>query len=206
MRTGIFGGTFNPVHCGHLHIAQVFTREMNLDQVLWIPTYQPPHKESRELAGAEHRLEMCRLACKEDPRYKVCDLEIRRGGKSYTADTLRELSRLYPENRWVLLMGEDMFLTLLHWYHPEEILALAEICAVPRSQDDSGLLQRMQQQAEAIAAMGGTVRICPAEYWAVSSTEIGEKLRQGKTVSGLIPPSVEQYITQKGLYGKEEIG
>lgn len=199
MRTGVFGGTFNPVHGGHLHIAGVFADTMHLDRVFWIPTCQPPHKEAGDLASAEDRLEMCRLACGRDPRYTVSDVEIRRQGKSYTADTLRQLSEWFPDDTLCLLMGEDMFLTLLHWYHPERILRLAEICAVPRSQQAQ---RRMQEQAEKIRLLGGRVRLCAAEYWPVSSTEIRQAVQKGESISGLVPEPVERYILKRGLYGK----
>ena len=154
MRYGIFGGTFNPVHEGHLHIARAFRKTMQLDTVLWIPTKVPPHKAAEDLALPEQRLEMCRLACRGEEVFQVSDLEIRREGKSYTADTLEELHEMYPKATFCLLMGEDMFLTLLNWYKPDTILRLAEICAVPRS---VGHEVRLEEQAHVLREKGATV-------------------------------------------------
>lgn len=131
MKTGIYGGTFNPIHLGHLHILQEFIRRLSLDRVLLIPTRIPPHKQAESLAEAEDRLEMCRLAAEEITEAPVLlsRLELSREGKSYTAETLEELKREFPGDEFYLLMGEDMFLTVDRWYRPETIFALAKICA-----------------------------------------------------------------------------
>ena len=197
MKIGILGGTFSPIHDGHLRLAKTYQQELGLEKMLLIPTYQPPHKESRELAGAEHRLEMCRLACKEDPRYKVCDLEIRRGGKSYTADTLRELSRLYPENRWVLLMGEDMFLTMQTWREPEKIWQMADICAAPRSSEG---MPRLAAYAQELEKQGGRTVLEDVEYLPVSSTMVRGAVKRRESIGGLVPAAVAEYIHQHHLY------
>lgn len=201
MRYGIFGGTFNPVHEGHLHIARAFRKAMGLDTVLWIPTKVPPHKEAEELALPEQRLEMCRLACRGEEGFQVSGLEIRRGGKSYTADTLEELHRMYPGDTFCLLMGEDMFLTLLNWYKPETILRLAEICAAPRS---VGHEARLEECARALREKGAVVFLERIPYLPISSTEIRKAVREGKSIRGKVPAAVEEYIRSYGLYTKGE--
>ena len=125
MKTGIYGGTFNPIHNGHLHIVEEFRRGLGLDRVLLIPTRVPPHKAAPDLASAGERFAMCRLAAQGKPWLELSDIEMRREGKSYTAETLEELSALYPQDQFYLLMGEDMFLTLGRWYRPETIFSLA---------------------------------------------------------------------------------
>ena len=125
MKTGICGGTFNPIHNGHLHIVEEFRRGLGLDRVLLIPTRVPPHKAAPDLASAGERFAMCRLAAQGKPWLELSDIEMRREGKSYTAETLEELSALYPQDQFYLLMGEDMFLTLGRWYRPETIFSLA---------------------------------------------------------------------------------
>ena len=197
MRDGIFGGTFNPVHEGHLHIARAFRKTMQLDTVLWIPTKVPPHKAAEDLALPEQRLEMCRLACRGEEVFQVSDLEIRREGKSYTADTLEELHEMYPKATFCLLMGEDMFLTLLNWYKPDTILRLAEICAVPRS---VGHEVRLEEQAHVLREKGATVFLEQIPYLPLSSTEIREAVREGRSIRGKVPPLVEEYIRSRGLY------
>lgn len=199
MKYGVFGGTFNPVHEGHLHIARAFKESMKLDKVLWIPTKIPPHKVAKDLAQPDQRLEMCRLACKGEESFLVSDLEIRRQGKSYTADTLEELHRLYPEDRFCLLMGEDMFLTLLNWYRPDVILRLAEICAVPRS---VGHEAEMEKYAQGLRARGACVTVKRIPYLPISSTEIREAVNRGDSIEKMVPSAVEEYIYRHGLYGK----
>ena len=120
-KIGLYGGTFHPIHEAHVHLVKDFADRLGLDQILLMPTFQPPHKQAHQLASPEDRLAMCRLAAAGDQRIQVSDLEIRRAGKSYTAETMEELHRLYPGNQWYLLMGEDMFLTVEHWYRPETI-------------------------------------------------------------------------------------
>ena len=131
MKTGIYGGTFNPIHNGHLHIVEEFRRGLGLDRVLLIPTRVPPHKAAPDLASAGERFAMCRLAAQGKPWLELSDIEMRREGKSYTAETLEELSVLYPQDQFYLLMGEDMFLTLGRWYRPETIFSLASVCTTP---------------------------------------------------------------------------
>ena len=142
MKTGIYGGTFNPIHNGHLHIVEEFRRGLGLDRVLLIPTRVPPHKAAPDLASAGERFAMCRLAAQGKPWLELSDIEMRREGKSYTAETLEELSALYPQDQFYLLMGEDMFLTLGRWYRPETIFSLASVCTTPRSPDGLDALRQ----------------------------------------------------------------
>ena len=127
MKIGIYGGTFDPPHLGHMEAARTALEQMNLDRLIIIPDCEPPHKDlAEEAATPQQRLEMAALMADGlGPRAEVSDLEIRREGKSYTAETLEELHRLYPQDQFYLLMGEDMFLTVEHWYRPETIFSLA---------------------------------------------------------------------------------
>ena len=133
MRTGVFGGTFNPIHCGHVLLARTYAAALHLDRVLVIPTYLPPHKAGGQLAGGCHRLNMCRLAFEGDPVCRVSDIELRRGGKSYTVDTLKQLTRENPSDTFYLIMGSDMFLSLTQWYDWQRIILDAVICAGARA-------------------------------------------------------------------------
>lgn len=196
-RLGVFGGTFNPIHLGHLHIAQEFARLLSLDEVLLIPAAVPPHKAAKDLASGETRLELCRLAVQEQPLCSVSDVELRRGGKSYTADTLRILSEERPEDHLFLLMGEDMFLTLQDWRRPEEIWSMADICAAPRSRDAS---EKLEAQKQALEARGARVHLCPISFLPISSTLVRETVREGRPLDGLVPRSVASYIAAHGLY------
>ncbi len=109
MKLALFGGTFDPVHTAHLRMAGMLADALSLDTVLFMPTFVPPHKAKGEIAPAEHRIQMCELATASDPRFLVSDLEIKRGGASFTVDTLRELKKLYPDAQLYLFVGADMF-------------------------------------------------------------------------------------------------
>ena len=204
-RIAIFGGTFNPIHNGHLHIAQQFQKQLRAQRVLFIPTFVPPHKRAPDLAPAEDRLEMCRLACEGTP-FEVSDLEIRRGGPSYTAPDVRTevetalmqtIRREYPDAELCFLTGEDMFLTLETWYKPDVIYSLATICAAPRSTDG---LEKLRAYAEKLARHGAKVILQNIDYLPVSSTMVREAVRQNRAIDALVPAEVARYIRENGLY------
>ncbi|WOC33531.1 MULTISPECIES: nicotinate (nicotinamide) nucleotide adenylyltransferase [Caproicibacterium] len=196
----VYGGTFNPIHNGHLHLAASFEKITGAQRVLLVPTRVPPHKQAKELACEEDRLAMCRLAVKPFG-WRVSDLEIRRESPSYTADTLEQLSALYPKARLYFLTGEDMFMTLLSWYDPIRILRSATICAAPRS--TSGLAQ-MLAYAVKIRQAGGEALVRDVSYLPVSSTQVRRAVREKQTVHTLVPPAVESYIAQHSLYGEPD--
>lgn len=197
-RIGIYGGTFSPPHNGHLAAARAFMEQMWLDILYVIPDALPPHKEMADPVSAADRLEMCRLAFGSMEGVYVSDMEIRRGGKSYTVDTLRELAG--EDRRLFLLCGTDMVLTLDEWREPEEIFRLCYPVYIRREADPSldGLLVR--KIAEYHEKYGKVVRRIVTEPLAVSSSDIRKKLRAGESVGELIPPAVEEYIRDKHLY------
>ena len=198
MRTGIYGGTFNPIHKGHLHIVEEFRRGLSLDRVLLVPTHVPPHKAAPDLASARDRFEMCRLAAGGRPWLELSDIEMKRAGKSYTADTLAELSALYPRDQFYLLMGEDMFLTLDRWVRPEAIFRLAAVCASPRSVAG---MDALRQKALAYAeGFGARCFLEHIPYLPISSTQVRQAVARGEDVSGLVPEAVAAYIGERGLY------
>ena len=200
MKTGIYGGTFNPIHKGHIHLLKEFSKRLHLDRVLLIPTRVPPHKAAPDLASGEDRLQMCRLAVGEAPNLQISDIEMRREGKSFTAETLEELHALYPQDQLYLLMGEDMFLTVEHWYRPETIFFLATVCATPRSLHGMGKLQaKMEEYQERYGAR------CVLEdipYLPISSTQVRQWVSLGRDVTPLVPEKVAAYIQEQGIYRK----
>ena len=202
MKTGIYGGTFNPIHNGHLHIVEEFRRGLGLDRVLLIPTRVPPHKAAPDLASAGERFAMCRLAAQGKPWLELSDIEMRREGKSYTAETLEELSALYPQDQFYLLMGEDMFLTLGRWYRPETIFSLASVCTTPRSPD--GLDALRQKALEYTGQFQARCFLEHIPYLPISSTQVRQAVARGEDVSGLVPQAVAAYTyvlynNQKGV-------
>ena len=198
MRIGIYGGTFSPVHLGHVAAAKAFMEQMWLDILYVIPTGVTPHKEMKGDATAADRLEMCRLAFKDVDGVIVSDLEIRREGKSYTVDTLRELYN--PDNRLFLLMGTDMVLTLGQWRQPEEIFKLCYPVYIRRETDKSLDDQIIAKIAEYNRRFGKVVRRITAPAIELSSSTVRAVAAQGKSIKGLVPPAVEAYIKEKNLY------
>lgn len=198
MKTGIYGGTFNPIHKGHLHIVEAFRKGLGLDRVLLIPTRVPPHKAAPDLASAGERFAMCRLAAQGKPWLELSDIEMRREGKSYTAETLEELSALYPQDQFYLLMGEDMFLTLGRWYRPETIFSLTSVCTTPRSPD--GLDALRQKALEYTGQFQARCFLEHIPYLPISSTQVRQAVARGEDVSGLVPQAVAAYMKERGLY------
>lgn len=197
-KIGILGGTFNPVHNGHINMALGFFQKLNLDRVVLIPVWSPPHKRADELISAGDRLNMCRLACTGNEGLEVSDVEIRRGGKSYTVDTLHELKKIMPQSRFFLITGADMFITLEQWKNFREIMKLAALCACSRKEGELSLLREFAGKFE--NEYGAECHIENFPVTDVSSTQVRKLLNSGADVSGLVPEPVLKYINDKGLY------
>ena len=200
MKIGVYGGTFNPIHNGHVHLAREFIRRLGLDRALLIPTGAPPHKAAPELAPAEDRLAMCALAAAEitEAPVEVSRIEVDRAGKSYTAQTLAALRERYPEDELVLLMGEDMFLTVDQWFQAEKILSTATLAASPRSRD--GLTRLLEKKAALERDFGARCVVEDIPFLDVSSTQARAAIDRGLPLSGLVPEAVAAYIQAHGLY------
>lgn len=198
-RIGIYGGTFSPPHNGHIAAAKAFMEQMWLDILYVIPASTPPHKQMTCAISPEDRLNMCRLAFSEMEGVYVSDMEIQRGGKSYTVDTLRELTG--EDRRLFLLLGTDMMLSLGEWYRPDEIFRLSYPVYIRREKDailDQRIIQTIADYNE---KYGKVVRRIVTEPLVISSSEIRRRFEAQESVEGLLPPSVEKYIRDKHLYG-----
>ena len=195
-RVGIMGGTFNPPHNGHVHAARQAMAAMQFDRLLLIPDNVPPHKTMPHgSADGEQRLEMTRLMAREIPGAEACDMELRRGGRSYTADTLRALQRALPEAELFLIIGTDMLLTLDKWREPETLCALAGLVTVARDDDDHAALE--QKAAWLKEKWNARVWIVDCPALPVSSTDV----RADRALCrAMVPPAIYQYIEQQGLY------
>lgn len=196
MRIGIFGGAFNPVHNGHINLAENYLNAMALDKVIFIPTYKPPHKSDNELVSGQDRINMLSLAL-TDKRFEISTIEFEREQKSYTYDTLKELKKLYPDDSLYLIIGSDQFLSFDKWYRYKDILEMATLCSFPRENNDNERLE-MLRYSKQLGAEDSIILDKPV--YKVSSSEIREKIRQEQDISGLVPDAVEKYITEKGLY------
>ena len=204
MKIGVYGGTFNPPHLGHIAAARAVFELLGLDLLLLIPAGLPPHKDLP--AGSPtraQRLEMTRLAGEQlglDGKVQTLDLELRREGRSFTSDTLAQLKARYPNDELWLLMGTDMFLTLQTWHAPEEILSLAGIAAFGRTEEDTEEL--FSAQRDYLYKTYPQARIFTLTVPGVvdvSSTELREQLARGEGAS-LLAPAVYGYILREGLY------
>ena len=198
MRVGIYGGTFSPVHNGHVAAAKAFMEQMWLDILYVIPTGVTPHKDMKGDATAADRLEMCRLAFAGVEGVIVSDLEMRREGKSYTVDTLRELYD--PEGRLFLLMGTDMLLTLGQWREPDEIFRLCYPVYIRRESDealDAAIVEKITFYQE---KYGKVVRRIVAPAIELSSTDIRAAVAEDFPIEGAVPPAVAAYIREHNLY------
>ena len=196
---GIFGGTFDPIHNGHIKLALTAYRELCLDKVIIIPAYIPPHKTENKITDEIHRVNMTRLAVEEYPFLEVSTLEIDRKGKSYTADTLTTLKEQY--NRLVFLLGADSYMALEGWYHPEIIFKKAEIACAYRDGIDRTVLMEMADKYK--RQYNGVSHILGMPDTDISSTDIRRMISQDEDVKGLVPDIVMTYIKDNKLY--EEI-
>jgi nicotinate-nucleotide adenylyltransferase len=199
VRTGILGGTFNPPHIGHLVCAQEAHRELELDHVLFIPARIPPHKPVEHEPGAEHRLELCRLAVGEDERFAVSDLELRREGPSYMVDTLQELSSLESQPELFLIVGGDIAVGLPRWREPERVLRLATLAIAKRQ----GTARTAVQDTLSTLKGGERSRFFAMPRIGVSSTMIRRRVRGGQPIRYLVPDPVASYIEHHNLYEEE---
>lgn len=199
MRIGVLGGTFDPVHAGHLAAARAAIECAGLDRVVFVPTGEPPHR-SAAVAGARHRLEMTRLAIDFDKALEVSDVEIRRGGISYTADTLRELKDMYPQDELFLILGWDAARLFATWRVPDEIRRLATLVVVTRP--GSG-----EADGAALRAAGldpNKTILCARETPDISGSELRDAIANGEPVGDRLPPAVLEYIARNRLYGDNQ--
>jgi nicotinate-nucleotide adenylyltransferase len=197
VRVGILGGTFNPPHLGHLVCAQEAYVQLELDRVMLTPTWIPPHKAVEDEPGAEHRLELCRLAVAGDAeRLEVCELEINREGVSFTVDTLEELSSRSSDTDLYLILGGDIAAGLPWWREPERVLSLATPAVAQRP----GTARTSIEEAMALVPGGDRARFFDMPTIEVSSTTVRERVRTGLPIKYLVPDAVAQYIHDHQLY------
>lgn len=197
-KIGIYGGTFNPPHIAHVRACEAFYNVVNPCELLVIPDFLPPHKEVAECVPSADRLEMTRLAFESFPGAVVSDMEIKRGGRSYTAITLTELHK--EDNELYFLCGTDMFLTLELWYRPDIIFSLATICYVRRENDPKNDEKLIELTDYYKAKYNAKIIPVIAEVTELSSTELRGKIKSGEDVRALLPEKVNDYIQMRGLY------
>jgi len=190
-KLGVLGGTFDPIHMGHLVLAEQAREQFQLEQVIFIPSASPPHKTEQELSLAIHRFEMTKLSLEGNRYFSVSDIELKRKGLSYTVETLRELKGLYKDSEIYFLTGSDVLDEITTWRDPEEIYKLAKIVIAVRPGFNKFDPEDHFAQKSIIAKITGVD---------ISSTQIREKVRNGESIKYLVPSKVEEYIKKKNLY------
>ncbi len=197
-KIGIYGGTFSPPHRGHVAAAESFADTIAFDKLIIMPDFLPPHKEFDGRVSAFDRLKMCELAFSHIKNVEVSDMEIKRGGRSYTAVTLEALSE--PDVELYFLCGTDMFLTLGEWYAPERIFKSATICYIRRESDSVNDLRIEATTEEYKTKFSAKILNIPGQIVQVSSSEIRDAIKNSQEITRLLPQRVYEYIVKKGFY------
>lgn len=202
MKVGVLGGTFDPVHKGHLAIARETRMQLKLDQVIFMPAGQPWMKKNMPVSPAEHRLNMLKLAIRGNHFFKLSTIEMEHPGPSYAADSIAKLrSQLGAEDEVYFIMGWDSLAWLPVWREPERLISMCKIAAVPRPDYNKPDLKTMENK---IRGLSQRVVMLDKPQIAISATEIRERVRQGLPIAHLVPKAVERYIREKGLYSDSE--
>lgn len=216
LKVGIFGGTFNPIHYGHLRAAEEVREKLALDKILFIPSGKP-HLKTKEIADARHRYEMVSLAIVNNPFFELSDIECRLSGKSYTVKTIEELKKADPETEFIFILGIDAFLDIPNWWQPERLITITNFVIISRPGFKFSDLQgspfmkinkkilkqldkveteryvtKLKNNRDAIL-----LRLMPIE---ISSTEIRRLIKQGRSIKYLLPAEVQSYIITNKLY------
>ncbi len=215
-RIGIIGGTFNPIHYGHLAAAEEVRDRLKMDRVLFIPSFLPPHKQEEDMPSAAQRLEMVRLATSGNSRFKVSDIEVKRGGKSYTIDTIEALIPQHPGAELYFITGIDSFLDIQTWKNWQRLLSICSFVVLSRpgylfadltkigfmqgAAGDLAALDRRSTESAVIRFEAFTVYLERISLYDISSTDIRRRVRQARTIKYHLPESVEHYIIENKLY------
>ncbi|MBS3818212.1 nicotinate-nucleotide adenylyltransferase [bacterium] len=219
-KIGLFGGTFNPIHSGHLKAAWIVQKRFHMSQILFIPSHIPPHKESTMVVSPAHRLQMVAQAVSSYSRFIPSAIEIEAGGKSYSIRTLEKIKTIYPE-RWIFfIMGSDAFMEIETWKDYQKLLQQCYFIVMTRPGYDLdeakkvlgkeyfSTLHWLSEAEEVDESMLTSYNIffLSIKTIDVSSTEIRQRIKNGKPIKGLVPPSVENYIMENGLYKNQNEG
>jgi nicotinate-nucleotide adenylyltransferase len=191
---GIMGGTFDPIHNGHLIVAKHAQKQGGLDEVWFMPSSLPPHKETEGIVEAADRLEMVSIAIRDCAAFRLCELEINRGGTSYSIDSAKILIEQFPSYQFSWIIGADMIAYLPQWHRIDELMTMIRFIGVRRPGYEKDLAQLSQRYASA-------VQMVDAPMLEISSSNIRERLLAGASITHLVPESIESYIRKKGLYG-----
>ncbi|MGB4703478.1 MAG: nicotinate-nucleotide adenylyltransferase [Candidatus Saccharicenans sp.] len=211
---GLFGGTFNPVHLGHMSVADQVLRYFPLEKILFIPSYIPPHKNATGVAPVEHRLRMLEIACEGRPAFEISDIEARTPGPSYSVVTLEKLKKARPQDEFFFIAGADAFIEIETWKDYRRLLQECSFIVVTRPGFGIKSIERVVERitpgkyfvagenapVKTAELTAGGVFVLEVETPDISSTIIRERIKAGQSISGLVPPAVEKYIEENKLY------
>jgi nicotinate-nucleotide adenylyltransferase len=200
MRIGIFGGTFDPIHVGHLIIAEQCREHARLDEVWFVPSARPPHKGRPDLTPLDKRVEMLSLAIAGQPLFRINDLEKDRPGPSYTADTLTELHRRHPEHDFHLILGSDCLPDLANWHDPVRIVTQAKLLIVTRPGWPVWAAEKVRESLGMAADQPVHDQIVPMPLIDISSRDLRKRVHENRSIRYFVPSAVAAYIADKGLY------
>lgn len=198
-KTGILGGTFDPIHRAHLAMGRAALEAEQLERVLFMPSKIPPHKKGKEISSEKIRSDMVRLAVKEEEGFFFSDFELCRQEVTYTARTLFLLKKEQPEEEFYFIMGGDSLFYFEKWYQPQVILQYAKILAVGR--DGLSRCQMEQRAQDLMKMLGGEIRIISMPCMDISSSDIRRRISRGESVEDYLPAAVSEYISKTGCYG-----
>jgi nicotinate-nucleotide adenylyltransferase len=215
-KLGILGGTFNPIHYGHLAAAEEVRNRLKLDRILFIPSSLPPHKQDEDVPPAVHRMGMVRLALEGNPAFEPSDIEIKRGGRSYTVDTIETLRQMHPRDEMYFITGLDSFLEIQTWHCWESLLALCRFVVLSRPgyrftdltkinfiQSAEGELEGLDHglRSQSVVRSGAfEIFFEMIPLFDISSTDIRRRVKEGRSIKYLLPEAVETYIIKNKLY------
>lgn len=202
-KTGILGGTFNPIHMAHLIIAEIAKEEAGLDEVLFIPSGCSYLKDASDILPAKDRIRMTGLAIEDNPHFALSTIEIDRGGNSYTCDTLEELKSRYPDREFYLILGADNLFTMEDWKDPEVIFRDAKILAAVRGSKKRGDME--EKIAELKEKYDADITLLHVSHVDISSSMIREKIAQGRSIRYMLPEKVREYILKNHFYEEKDI-
>lgn len=188
-RVGIMGGTFNPIHNGHLMIAEQAREQVSLDEIWFMPARIPPHKQDKGIASVEHRMNMVKLAIADHPQFSLTTIELEREGPSYTVDTMEYLTRCYPDHSFFFIVGGDMLAILPKWHRIDELVQLVQFIGFDRPGSSFD-----------ITKIAARITYVTLPKWEISSTFIREMANHQQSLRYLVPPPVESYIKEHKLY------
>lgn len=197
-RIGIMGGTFNPIHFAHLILAESAYEELELDKVYFMPSKKPPHKLNESITGDEHRVQMIKLAIQNNPHFELSSMELEREGITYTADTLEELNKNYPQDEFYFIMGADSLFQIEEWWNIEQIFRLAVIVAAVR---DHTTYEKITGQMKYLTdSFHARIHLLSTPNMEISSKMLRQNIEKGKSVRYYVPDPVIRYIVEHGLY------